>query len=156
MQPVKRQSKLKIITKLIYIVGALELCILACFALQTNTTIRNTITLATNAQTEPFTELYFQNHTQLPQNILPNRQYTFTFTIHNHENQDKQYSYDVYIDDNNTKHYLDHNTITLKNNATITIQESFLLTQPIAKAKVIINLTDKNQQIDFLIKGGTN
>ena len=147
------KTKFKTLIRVVYLIGALELLVCAYLYLRINPTIINTLTLATTIKPQPFTEVYFQNHTQLPTIVLPGRQYSFTFTIRNHENKDMEYPYDMYIEQDGEKQYIDHNSVTLKNNESITIQEGFLFTKPLTRAKVAISLLNKNQQVDFLIKG---
>ncbi len=45
---------------------------------------------------ESFTELYFTDHLNLPTTISANTEQSFKFTIHNLENEDKGYSWEVY------------------------------------------------------------
>lgn len=124
--------------------------------LSLNKDFKNNFRLATTVKPETFTELYFENHLNLPSKVMLKEPYSFSFTIHNLENQDMAYPYEVYIDEGKGKKLiLDKNNITVQKNAFITIQEGFILNQSITRDKVIINLTAKNQQIDFWIEGIT-
>ncbi len=116
--------------------------------------IKNTWTLATTVQPETFTELYFENHTQLPNSIEPNKTYNFSFTLHNLEYRDMNYPYEVYIDADGTKQMLDQNTVFVKNAGYKTIAESFTPTVPMGRVKIVANLINKNQQISFWVDGG--
>ena len=42
---------------------------------------------------EPLTELYIENHTELPKNVYLNKTYNFSFTANNLEYQDVEYEY---------------------------------------------------------------
>lgn len=46
---------------------------------------------------ESFTELFFTDHLNLPTTISANVDQTFTFTIHNLENKDMSYSWEVFV-----------------------------------------------------------
>lgn len=102
---------------------------------------------------ETFTELYFTDHLHLPSTIYPNQKQVFKVTIHNLENKDMKYPYEVYIDTKGSKQLLDQNSIFLKNNAYKTITENFILINPATRSAVVVNLINKNQSIDFWIEG---
>ena len=124
------------------------------YFLSRNKSFMNTVALATTVRPETFTELYFQDHTALPSTVTPEKQYNFSFTIHNLENQDMDYPYEVYIvDDKGNKESIDKNSVTIQNNGYLTIQEGFILNHEITRSEVVVNLTKKNQQIDFWITG---
>ena len=122
---------------------------------------------------ELFTELYFQDHLGLPGKVKPNQRYSFAFTIHNLEHQDMDYPYEIYILQDSEKQYLDKNSVSIKDREFMTIQQGFALSEPVTRAKVVVELTDKkslaleepipgnkvginntdnNQQIDFWIE----
>ena len=65
--------------------------------------VKEAITLATTRKPETLTELYFENHLNLPKYIKGSEQYKFTFTIHNLENKDMDYSYIIYKEIPNQK-----------------------------------------------------
>jgi len=44
---------------------------------------------------ESFTELYFNNHTTLPEYITLNTSYSYSFTLHNLENKNTTYNYTI-------------------------------------------------------------
>ncbi len=145
------------IAKILYVIGAVELVIFSYFSITANKTIMNDITLATTVQPERFTELYFENHLSLPSAVTIGTSYSFTFTIHNLEYRDTLYPYDVYIlNPNGSKTLIDKNAVMMKNNQYFTHTEKFILTQDISRQEVVVNLTSKNQQIDFWITGSSN
>jgi hypothetical protein len=115
--------------------------------------IKGAITLATTHKPEAFTELYFENSVNLPKIITDKKVYSFAFTVHNHENKNFDYSYIVYIQNSKSKAFLDQGHFILKNNESKTIDEDFgpLLN---VKDEVIVQLVDKNQQIDFWMEPG--
>jgi hypothetical protein len=59
------------------------------------------------------------------------------------------YPYEVYIDINGEKQSIDKSSVLIKNNEYKTITQTFIITTPIQRAKIVVNLINKNQQIDF-------
>jgi len=111
--------------------------------------VKEAIVLATTVKPETFTELYFEDHLSLPSKIADYQENKFKFTIHNLENKDMSYPYEVYIDVNGRKLILDKKSIFIKSNEFKTIDEDFTLVLTIERVEVIVNLLNKNQQIDF-------
>ena len=111
--------------------------------------VKEAFILATTVKPETFTELYFENHLTLPKEVKLFKENNFKFTIHNLENRDMEYPYEVYIDINGEKQMIDKDTVSIKNNEFKTITENFTITTLIKRAKVVVNLSSKNQQIDF-------
>jgi len=60
-----------------------------------------------------------------------------------------EYPYEVYIEVNREIQMIDKSSVLIKNNEYETITEEFTITVPIQKAKVVVNLINKNQQIHF-------
>ncbi|MCL5072428.1 MAG: hypothetical protein M1308_16285 [Actinobacteria bacterium] len=114
--------------------------------------IKEAIILATTVKPETFTELYFENHSSLPKKVILFKESNFKFVIHNLEDKDMEYAVEVYIDTDNGKYVIDKKTILIKKNEYKTIAEYFTVTIPSQEAKVVVNLINKNQQIDFLVK----
>jgi hypothetical protein len=111
-------------------------------------------TLATSkVQPETFTELYFENSTQLPSQVVPKHPYAFQFTLHNLESKNMEYRYEVYLEAGNNKLVFDKGTVFVKENNYKTIQERFVSASVLPKSAIVVDLTNKNQQIDFLIEG---
>ena len=134
------------------IVGFLTLGI---HQLTLNKAFMNTVALATTVKPEVFTELYFENHLNLPSIIQPNQPYYFEFTIHNLENQETTYPYEVYLQAGNVKLPIARKTVTIKNNQYKTVRVGFSVDAPIIKSEIVVNLVNKNQQIDFWIENAT-
>jgi len=111
--------------------------------------VKRALILATTVKPETFTELYFENHLSLPSKIAYYKENDFKFTIHNLENKDMEYQYEVYIDANGEKQMIDKRSVLIKNNEYKTITENFTITIPMQRVKVVINLINKNQQIHF-------
>ena len=111
--------------------------------------VKEALILATTVKAETFTELYFEDHLYLPDKVTLFKENNFKFTIHNLENKDMEYPYEVYIDVNREKQMIDKDSVLIKNNEYKTISEAFTITVPMQRAKVAINLISKNQQIHF-------
>ncbi|HSW89039.1 MAG TPA: hypothetical protein VLG12_07795 [Candidatus Saccharimonadales bacterium] len=100
---------------------------------------------------ESFTELYFENHEKLPFEILPQQNYSFSFTIHNQEYKNMMYSYAAYLLTNNQKISLKKEKVFLHQNQKQTISVQFSTSSALPRSKVIVNLPEENQAIDFWI-----
>jgi len=111
--------------------------------------VKEALILAATVKPETFTELYFEDHLSLPNKVTLFKENNFKFTIHNLENKDMEYPYEVYIDVNREKQMIDKSSVLIKNNEYKTISEAFTITVPIQRAKVVVNLISKNQQIHF-------
>jgi hypothetical protein len=105
--------------------------------------------IATTKIPETFTELYFEDHLALPKDIILLKENSFKFTIHNVENKDMLYPYEVYIEVNGERQSIDKSSVLIKNNEYKTIPQSFIITTPMQRAKIVVNLIDKNQPIHF-------
>ena len=111
--------------------------------------VKEALILATTVKPETFTELYFEDHLSLPNKVTLFKEDNFKFTIHNLENKDMEYPYEVYIDVNREKQMIDKNSVLIKNNEYKTISEDFTITITMQRVKVVVNLINKNQQIHF-------
>lgn len=113
----------------------------------------NTVTLATTVKPETFTELYIDNHLQLPTQVNQGQTIHFSFTVHNLEYQQYTYPYEVYIDENGQRTPIDTGTFSLPQHGYKTISESYTFNKDISRARVVINLIQKNQKIFFWMNG---
>ena len=111
--------------------------------------VKEAVILATTKIPETFTELYFEEHLTLPKEITLFKENNFKFTIHNLENKDMLYPYEVYIEVNGERQPIDKSSVLIKNNEYKTITQSFTITTPMQRAKIVVNLIDKNQEIHF-------
>ena len=109
---------------------------------------------AGKAQTETFTELYFEDNPHLPSKVIPRHPYFFQFTLHNLEGKDMEYPYEVYTQVGQDKFLFDKGTILLKENDYKTIQERFATVAVLPRSEIVVELVNKHQQIDFWIEGG--
>ncbi|MDP3727887.1 MAG: DUF1616 domain-containing protein [bacterium] len=100
---------------------------------------------------ESFTELYFEDHTNLPSTIALGETYDFSFSIHNLEQETTNYEYVVYIvEEDGTTTLVDSSSIKLKNEETATIGESFTLEDSFTTAKLVVEL-NTGEEIHFWI-----
>jgi hypothetical protein len=132
------------------------LFITGVFFLSTIPSVRTSWALATTVKPETFTELYFEDHLNLPNKITPNKVYSFKFDVHNLENKDMTYPYEIYLQAGNVKLPIKKAVITVKNNQYQTVKEDFLIDAPISRSEIVVNLINKNQQIDFWIENATS
>jgi hypothetical protein len=110
---------------------------------------------------EPLTEVYFENHTQLPNVIFLNTPYDFSFTVHNLEYIPMNYSYNVTAEYLGNLIPVESGKFSLENNQTTTINESFEFSGKFQRAKIQIVISRdfentlqkdpnlKNQTIDI-------
>ncbi len=99
---------------------------------------------------EPLTEVYFENHTSLPGNIFLNRNYNFTFTVHNLEYREMNYAYDMNIEYGNKSGTVNSGSFVLENNGSISFTKSFSFTEPFNRAKIqTVVKKDNNETIDI-------
>ena len=103
-------------------------------------------------QSENFTELYLLNHQTIPYTITPNKEVSFEFAIHNLENKDMNYSYEVFIQINGKNQPLVKNSIFIKENGTKIIKQSLSANFPSERFEIGVILVNKNQFIDFWVK----
>ncbi|MDD5149120.1 MAG: hypothetical protein PHC28_01385 [Flavobacterium sp.] len=92
---------------------------------------------------EPLTEMYFENHTELPAYLFLNQTYNFSFSIHNLEYIDMDYNYSIALGYNNKTYVLEKNNVTIKNNETTTIFQEFAILENFERGVIDITL-DKN------------
>ena len=103
-------------------------------------------------QSENFTELYLLNHQTIPYTITPDKEVSFQFVIHNLENKDVNYPYEVFLMIDGKKQPLVKNSIFIKNNQAKTIKESLSANYPTKRFEIAVILVNKNQSIDFWVQ----
>jgi len=91
---------------------------------------------------EPLTELYFEEHTELPKLAFLDKAYGFTFTVNNLEYTPMEYEYiiNVYDEEENLLFEIERGNINLENNQSITIDSEVSFDEPFERAKVNIEL----------------
>ena len=106
--------------------------------------------IAFRPEKESFTEIYFEDHENLPKYASSNNEYSFKFTINNLENQDFKYRYkiSVFEDEEEIK---EENNVLIKNGESKTLEKS-IKAHIEDKAKIQVTLVNKDQEIHFWIK----
>jgi hypothetical protein len=115
----------------------------------TNPAIRETVVLATTVKPETLTELYFEDHTNLPKQIELGKVQTFKFTVHNLEYQNMTYAYEVGVADDETSRALASGSATLSHNQFKTIPVSYTLSSASGRTKIQVTLQGRNQSIGY-------
>src|SRR5260370_15081174 len=105
-----------ILLKTCFIVVLFSLFVAGYLYVSSHRSIVNAIHLVTTEKQEAFTELYFENHLNLPKHVTSSQEYFFNFTIHNLEGKNMKYSYEVYLELGNEKLMIDKNTILIQTN----------------------------------------
>jgi hypothetical protein len=100
---------------------------------------------------EKLTELYFNDNANLPASVTSNQAVSFAFVIHNLETTDYQYTYDVFVNANGMKQIVNSSKVLVKDNQYYVKKEQFKLTKLTGRQKVVVELTNKQQSIDFWI-----
>ncbi len=113
------------------------------------------ILIFTTSTTESFTELYFEDHNDLPSNIQLNKEYSFQFSIHNLENQQTTYNYTIYIEYYSneklqSRETINSDSIALEHDQRATISKSFEINEDFELARLIIETND--QEIHFWVE----
>jgi len=114
--------------------------------------VREAVALATTKKPERFTELYFENHLKLPSVVKEREKYKYAFTIHNLEHETKEYPYEIYIETDGKKEYLEENSVTLTHEDSVTLEKAFVVTTA-TRSALVVNLINKNQEIRFWMEG---
>ena len=98
---------------------------------------------------ERLTELYFNDHANLPKSATSNQEISFAFVIHNLEATDFQFAYDVSVNANGTRHVVDSGKVLIKDNQYYVKNERFNLLDVPGRQEVVVELTNKQQSIGF-------
>lgn len=109
------------------------------------------VTLDLVPKPEKLTELYFNNNANLPSSATSKQAISFAFVIHNLETTDYQYVYDVSVNANGTRHIVDSGDVLVKNNQYYVKNEKFNLMNSPGRQEIVVELTNKQQSIDFWI-----
>jgi hypothetical protein len=110
--------------------------------------VNEAIVLATTVKPETFTELYFEDHINLPKTIIPQKEYHFMFTVHNLEYKVMEYPFVVYLTTDEKKIILYEGIIRQKHDEYSSIEETFGPLKP-QRMKITVELINKKQSISF-------
>ena len=101
---------------------------------------------------EGTTELFFSDHFNLPKQIEAGEPYSFEFTTHNFEYEELTYFYEVIVSNNEVNNLMKKGEFVLQHDQTITIPVEFIMSDNFGRAKVVVRLTNKNQEINFWVE----
>jgi len=92
---------------------------------------------------EPLTEVYFENHTQLPSVIELDKTYNYSFTVHNLEYQKMRYTYtiDMYDEQGNLTDSLDSGEFILAHDESVRVDNVFNFGYHINRTKIVVNVS---------------
>jgi len=107
------------------------------------------VTTLVVARPEPerFTELYFNNHQDLDKYSRDGK-HEFSFTVHNLEGEDKDYEYEIKVNDRVVR----SSSLFVKSEGKVRVNENIQLNIPFDKIKIEVSLPEKNQEIHFWVK----
>lgn len=146
--PENKKLNYKLIIKIGVLIIAVGVVIGSVNYVNSTPAAKKAISMATTQKPETFTELYFEDHLNLPSKIIPSKQYKFTFTIHNLENKDTDYSYIIYKYTAGQITSLDEGKISLKKDEYKTAEKTVGPFEAL-RTKIVVHLTDQNQDISF-------
>jgi hypothetical protein len=92
---------------------------------------------------EPLTEVYFENHTQLPVYLFLGKPYNYSFTVHNLEYQRMRYTYsvDVFDETGEFLYNMDKGEFVLGMDESAVIEESFKLVEHFNRTEIVVNVS---------------
>jgi hypothetical protein len=106
---------------------------------------------------ETYTELYFDSYpTSTARAMTAGQVLPFSFTIHNKEGTETDYAYRVYFSATDASIApIENASFTLADGQSQTLQEHYVARSG-DTGKVVVELTGRNQHIDFLVPNGTS
>jgi hypothetical protein len=144
---------LKLVLLLIGVALAAELLVFCC--LNKASIYNEFITLDLVPKPEKLTELYFNDNANLPSSVTSNQTIGFSFVIHNLETTDYLYTYEVSVNARGTRRIVDSGHVLVKNNQYYVKSENIHSLPLPGRQKVVVELTNKQQSIDFWIRSIT-
>lgn len=99
---------------------------------------------------EPLTELYLENHTELPKHLFLDKPYNFTFTVNNLEHQHMNYEYiiEAYDEEGELISEIDRGAFFLRNESKMTFIKEFSLNERFERAKINIKLNKQPSETE--------
>lgn len=110
--------------------------------------VKDAVAMATTVKPETFTEMWFEDHINLPKTIVKYKTYSFTFTLHNVEFKNMNYRYEVYVQRGNVIVPIEEGNLNIRADETKSKTVEFGPLKSL-RSKIVVNLKGKNQQIDF-------
>ncbi|MEK7643586.1 MAG: DUF1616 domain-containing protein [Patescibacteria group bacterium] len=101
-------------------------------------------------QEESFTELFLNNHLDLPKQVEKGQTVQFSFTIHNLEGKTMTYPYVVYLKtDGGYRIPIARDSVTLSNKQVRTVGESYTFKNSNQKVTIFIEFLGRGQNLHF-------
>lgn len=101
---------------------------------------------------ERLTELYLNDSLKLPKTINKGDVVPFSFAVHNLEGKTTTYPYVIYIQSSDGSTIpIDRSSVTLADQTSTTIRESYTFKTASTSAEVFIELTGRNQSLHFVL-----
>ena len=107
------------------------------------TSIKDTWRLATTRIPENLTELYFEDHLNLPKTVPDSESVPYAFTIHNLENKRVEYTYVIYAKNEKGSIILTKDQITIDHDKYETIKVSVPPSENI-RTRIVVQLTGES------------
>ena len=98
-----------------------------------------------------FTEIYFGDSDSLPNRVILNEDYFFSFIIENKEELDQEYDYKLYLYLDGKKSLLEEGILTLERGSKVTKQVSFKIEEEFEEGIILVNVN--SEQIYFQFEG---
>lgn len=99
----------------------------------------------------PFTELYIEDHRNLPANLSQEQVATASFTIRNREGKDISYPFIITREYSDTATVIGSGEARISSGASKNIIFSFAVASPEAKTKIEVSLPDQDQRVHFWV-----
>lgn len=102
---------------------------------------------------ERFTELYLENHADLPRSVNAGQTVPFSFTVHNLEGGTMKYSYEVYAlaSSDDVRQPISHGDFSIDHTKAKTIANTFIFPENQKKMTIFIALPALKQEIHFIL-----
>lgn len=101
---------------------------------------------------ENLTELYFEDHLNLPNKIAIGEEHKFRFTIHNLENRVMNYEYKVTGTDDMAEWNITTGNAEMKHDEYKSIDVTYLIATASGRVKIAVTLPELNQLISFWLE----
>jgi hypothetical protein len=101
---------------------------------------------------DPFTELYYNNISELPQTLRLNQTYNFSFTINNRETEEQIYLIRARVEYEGKKKNILTSDVKIDPDQSMSFPVSFNMNESFAKAKIGVRLDNLGHEIHFWAK----
>lgn len=105
---------------------------------------------------ERFSELYLENHLQLPKSYVRGGNNSFTFTVHNVEHKPMKYEYVVDAISTESARIITKGSFELEHDAYKSVTARIASPEAATRTKINISLENKDQSIHFWVDKAGN